>query len=53
LDERKLLYSQQAFSKYDEHIHFLKKEYGIAHGFANFITLKFRQADAGSSDTDD
>jgi len=53
LDEWKLLLSQQAFSKHGEYMIFLKKEHGITHGFANFITLKFREADAGSSDADD
>jgi predicted transport protein len=32
---------------------FLKSEHGITHGIANFITLKFREADAASSDADD
>jgi predicted transport protein len=45
LDEWKLLLSQQAFSKHGEYMIFLKKEHGITHGFANFITLKFREAD--------
>ena len=53
LDEWKLLLSQQAFSKHGEYMTFLKKEHAITHGFANFITLKFREADAGSSDADD
>ena len=47
LDEWKLLLSQQAFSKHGEYMNFLKKEHAITHGFANFITLKFREADAG------
>jgi hypothetical protein len=45
--------SQQAFSKHGEYMTFLKKDHAITHGFANFITLKFREADAGSSDADD
>lgn len=53
LDEWKLLLSQQSFSKHGEYMTFLKKEHGITHGFANFITLKFREADAGSSDADE
>ena len=52
LDQWKLLLSQQAFSKHGEYMSFLKKEHGITHGFANFITLKFRETDAGSSDAD-
>ncbi len=53
LGEWKALLCQQSFSKHGEYMNFLKKEHGITHGFANFITLKFREADAGSSDADD
>ncbi|WP_299079945.1 DUF5655 domain-containing protein [uncultured Paraglaciecola sp.] len=53
LDQWKQLLSQQPFSKHGEYMTFLKKEHGITHGFANFITLKFREADAGSADADD
>jgi len=53
LDQWKLLLSQQTFSKHGEYMTFLKKEHGITHGFANFITLKFREADAASSNVDD
>ncbi len=53
LDEWKALLRQQSFSKHGEYMAFLKKEHGITHGFANFITLKFREADAGSADADD
>jgi len=53
LDQWKRLLTQQAFSKHGEYMAFLKKQHGISHGFANFITLKFREADAGSSDADD
>jgi predicted transport protein len=53
LEQWKQLLSQQAFSKHGEYMTFLKKEHGITHGFANFITLKFREADAGSSTADD
>jgi len=31
----------------------LENEQGITHGFANFITLNFCEADAASSDADD
>jgi hypothetical protein len=34
-------------------MNFLKKKHGITHGFANFIDLKFREADAASLDVDD
>jgi len=53
LEQWKLLLAQQAFSKHGEYMTFLKKEHGITHGFANFITLKFREADAASADADD
>jgi predicted transport protein len=53
LDEWKRLLSQQALSKHGEYMTFLKTEHGITHDFANFITLKFWEADAGSSDADD
>jgi hypothetical protein len=52
LHKWKLLLSQQTFNKHGEYMLFLKKEHGITHGFANFITLKFREADAASSDAD-
>jgi hypothetical protein len=32
---------------------FLKKEHAITHNFTNFMTHKFREADAGSFDIDD
>lgn len=53
LDEWKQLLQQQPFSKHGEYMNFLKKEHGVTHGFANFITLKFREADAGSADAED
>ena len=53
LDEWKSILSKKTFSKHGEYMDFLKKEQGLTHGFANFITLKFREADAGSADQDD
>ena len=53
LDEWKGLLGQQSFSKHGEYMNFLKKEHGITHGFANFITLKFRESDAASADAED
>jgi len=52
LDEWKVLLHQQPFSKHGEFMNFLKKDHGITHGFANFITLKFRESDAGSADAE-
>ncbi|MCF2947666.1 DUF4287 domain-containing protein [Paraglaciecola aquimarina] len=53
LDEWKALLAQQPFTKHGEYMSYLKKELGITHGFANFITLKFREADAASSTNED
>lgn len=53
LEQWKQLLAQQSFSKHGEYMSFLKKDHGITHGFANFITLKFREADAASFDADD
>jgi predicted transport protein len=53
LEQWKALLSQQSFTKHGEYMSFLKKDHGITHGFANFITLKFREADAGSANADD
>lgn len=39
--------------KHGEIMKFLKTEQGLTHGFANFITLKFRAADAGSHKAED
>ena len=36
--------------KYGDIMKFLKTEQGLTHGFANFITFKFRATDAGSHD---
>ena len=43
LDQWKALLRQQPFSKHGQYMAFLKKEHGVTHGFANFITLKFRE----------
>jgi hypothetical protein len=45
LDQWKLLLSQQSFSKHGEYMTYLKSEHAI--------TLKYREADAASSDADD
>lgn len=50
LDEWKAILKEKKFEKHGEIMNFLKKEQGITHGFANFISLKFREADAGSQD---
>lgn len=46
--------NKKDFSKHGEIMKFLKEEKGLTHGFANFIALKSRAADAGSvTNTDD
>ncbi|NMH60088.1 DUF5655 domain-containing protein [Alteromonas ponticola] len=40
-------------SKHGEIVTWLKSEHGVTHGFANFISLKFREADAASFDDSD
>lgn len=43
-------------AKLDKHkaiLAFLKKEHGFTHGYANFVALKARSADAGSSNPED
>ncbi|MEP1384877.1 MAG: DUF5655 domain-containing protein [Paraglaciecola sp.] len=53
LEQWKTLLATQSFSKYGEFMNFLKKEHNVTHGFANFITLKYREADAASFSTED
>ena len=36
--------------KHSEIIKFLKSEHGFTHGYANFVSLKARESDAGSKD---
>jgi predicted transport protein len=49
----KTYWQSNSFTKHGEYMTFLKKEHAITHGFANFITLKFREADAGSANAYD
>lgn len=39
--------------KHGEMVAWLKSEHGFTHGYANFVSLKAREADAGSHDADD
>lgn len=50
LGEWKKVLAAKKFTKHGEIMTFLKKDQGITHGFANFISLKFRGTDAGSMD---
>ncbi len=38
--------------KHSEIVKFLKTEHGFTHGYANFVSLKAREADAGSIDNE-
>lgn len=53
LTEWKAVLARQGFEKHGEMLKYLKTEHGVSHGFANFIALKFREADAGSSNAED
>jgi len=43
----------QNFEKHGQIMNFLKTEHGFTHGFANFVALKTREADAASHDAGD
>ena len=53
LDEWKQVLSGQGLEKHGQMVSYLKSDHGITHGYANFIVMKFREADAGSHDPDD
>ena len=44
---------QSGIEKHNAIIKFLKAEHGFTHGYANFVSLKARQSDAGSIDDAD
>lgn len=44
---------QSGLEKHKAMMDFLKSEHGFTHGFANFVALKARKADAGSHDDTD
>jgi predicted transport protein len=48
----KLLHKQN-FEKHGEMVKFLKTEHGFTHGYANYVALKAREADAASHDDHD
>lgn len=41
------------FQKHGEIVKYLKTEYGFTHGYANFVALKYREADAASFEEED
>ncbi len=53
LEEWIKIVKKNKIEKHSEIIKFLKAEHGFTHGFANFVSLKAREADAGSQDSDD
>ncbi|NRB46079.1 MAG: DUF4287 domain-containing protein [Saprospiraceae bacterium] len=53
LAEWKKIVKATSLEKHGEIMKYLKSEHGLTHGFANFITLKYREADAGSHDATD
>ena len=44
---------KQNFEKHGQILKYLKTEHGMTHGFANFVSLKARAADAGSMEEAD
>jgi len=53
LAEWQTLLATKNFVKHGEIMKFLKHEMSVTHGYANFITLKFRAADAASESNQD
>ena len=53
LDEWKTIVGKEKLEKHGDIMKFLKGTHGLTHGYANFVTLKYREADAGSHDADD
>ena len=49
LAEWKAHLAQHSFAKHGDIMTYLKGDQGVTHGYANFIALKFREADAASS----
>ncbi|GGW87243.1 DUF5655 domain-containing protein [Alteromonas halophila] len=53
LAQWKTILTSKQLNKHSDIMAFLKKECGITHGYANFIALKFRESDAGSTSPDE
>ena len=53
LEEWIAIVKDSKLEKHGEIMKFLKGDHGMTHGFANFVTLKAREADAGSHEADD
>ncbi len=53
LEEWMTIVRKTQLQKHGEIMKFLKGEFGMTHGFANFVSLKARAADAGSQSAED
>ncbi|MGS2719101.1 DUF5655 domain-containing protein [Paraglaciecola aestuariivivens] len=53
LDQWKAVLAELPYTKHSEYMAFLKQEMGITYGYANFITLKFREGNSGSAKPSD
>lgn len=53
LAEWKKIVADSKLEKHGEIMKYLKGEHGMTHGFANFVSLKYRESDAGSIDDAD
>lgn len=53
LDQWISIVKKEKFEKHGEIIKFLKEDHSFTHGFANFVALKARGADAGSAENKD
>lgn len=52
LPEWKSVLAEKQLAQHGEIMTYLKQSCGVSHGYANFIALKFREADAGSAEPD-
>ena len=53
LEQWKAVLAAKSFVKHGEIMTYLKGQCGVTHGYANLIALKFREADAASSEEDE
>lgn len=53
LQEWKALLAPKGLARHGEILAYLKAEHGLTHGYANLISLKFREADAASHSDED
>ncbi len=53
LEEWIKVVNKKGLTKHGEILKYLKAEHGFTHGYANLVSMKARQADAGSADSDD